>query len=151
MRNRMNLAATWLFLFALSILPGCGSDELNSPTAAKLRGLGNFYLEHAGAKGGKGPADEQAFKKYLRNLPDFVLKNNGLDPDAIDAAFVSERDQEPFVVRYGIKIDKISGTSAPLIAHEKTGKNGKRLVAFANAKVELVNEARLQELLAATP
>jgi hypothetical protein len=141
----------WLCVLALGAASGCGSDELNSPTAAKLRGLGNLYLEAAVIKNGKGPASEQEFKKHLRSLPDFIITENGLDPTAIDASLVSERDQEPIVIRYGLMIKQISAKSAPLVAHEKTGKKGKRLVGFANGTVELVDEARFQELTSATP
>src|SRR5262245_58654208 len=152
MRNRTNfrlLPMIWLVLLALGAGAGCGSDELNSPTAVRLRGLANLYLDCAVAKNGKGPANEQEFKKHLRSLPDFVVQMNGLDPGALDAAFVSERDNEPLVIAYGVSISGMSGTSAPMVAHEKTGKNGKRLVAFANAKVELADEARIKELTAA--
>ena len=137
----------WLGPFVLILVAGCGGvNELDSPTAAKLKALGNFYLEHAASHGKRGPADEKEFKKHLRGAPDFILKNYGLDPDNIDAAFMSERDQEPFVVFYGQGIGSVSGHSAPLVAHEKTGKNGRRLVAFANGKVDLVDDARLEEL-----
>ena len=47
---------------------------------------------------------------------------------------------------YGQNLGKISGDSKKVIAHEKTGKNGKRLVAFASTKVDLVNEAELERL-----
>jgi hypothetical protein len=33
-----------------------------------------------------------------------------------------------------------------VIAHEKTGKNGKRLVVFVSTKVDLVDDVRLKEL-----
>jgi hypothetical protein len=138
-----------LALLVLSASAGCGSNELESPAAARLSGLAKLYLDCAVAKNGKGPANEQEFKKHLRSLPDFIVRMNGLDSDALDAAFVSERDNEPLVIVYGVSISGMSGTSAPMVAHEKTGKNGKRLVAFANAKVELADEARLQELTAA--
>ena len=151
MRTGKNNAAAWLFLLALVAAPGCGSDEVNSPTAARLKGLATQYLDYAVAKNGKGPAREEDFKKHLRGQPGFVLEMNGLDPKAIDAAFVSERDGEPFVVLYGIMISQISGTSAPLVAHEKTGKGGKRLAVLANAKVEHVDEARLRELMSTKP
>jgi hypothetical protein len=154
MQDRMNSRlrpVAWLFLLALSALPGCGADELNSPTAVRLRGLANLYLDCAVPKNGKGPTSEQEFKKHVRSLPDFISKENGVDPKSIDASFVSERDQEPIVIRYGLTIKQISGTSAPLIAHEKTGKNGKRLVAFANGKVALVDEAQLQNLMSDKP
>jgi hypothetical protein len=141
----------WLGLLALGAVPGCGSDELNSPTAVRLRGLASLYMDYAASRTGKGPATEGEFKKHLRTLPDHVLNANGCDPNKIDEVFVSPRDQEPFVVRYGIKITRISGTEAPLVAHEKSARNGKLLVAFANGKVEHVDEARLQELKAANP
>ena len=143
--------AAWPLALALAAAAGCGSDARKSPTPGKLKALGNFYLEYAASNRNKGPANEQAFKRHLRGAPDFVLKNAGLDPGAIDAAFVSDRDQEPFVILYGIQISQISGTSGPLIAYEKTGKNGKRLVGFANGKAELVDDARLEELKSARP
>jgi hypothetical protein len=136
-------------LVAVVALPGCGSNELDSPTAKKLRALGNFYLEHAVAKSGKGPVNEQEFKKHIRATPDHVLSVSGIDRASIDSLFNSERDQEPFVVVYGLTITKVGGDAAPLVAHDKTGANGKRLVGFANGKVELVDESRLNELLAA--
>ena len=106
-----------------------------------------MYLDYAAAKGG-GPPNEEEIKKHLRRVEKFVLQGNGVDPNAIDATFVSERDKEPFVVLYGVGISQISGTSAPVVAYEKTGVGGKRLVAFANTKLDHVDEAKLQELIA---
>jgi hypothetical protein len=147
-RNILLRPGTWLVLLALLAAPGCGSNELESPTAIRLGKLAGFYLDCAVAKNGKGPANEKALKGHIRSIPGFSLQASGVDPAAIDSLFVSDRDQEPFVVLYGLTIAQVSGTKAPLVAHEKTGKNGKRLVGFANAKVELVDEARLQELIA---
>jgi hypothetical protein len=141
----------WLFGLTLLTIPGCGSNDLASPTAGRLRGLANMYLDYAASKNGKGPASEQEFKQHLRNQPGFVLEMNGLDPKALDTMFVSERDQQPLVIRYGTNISQISGTSAPLVAHEQTGKNGKRLVAYANGNVELVDDTQFQSLTSAKP
>jgi len=130
-------------------LAGCtGSDALKSATAARLKGLATMYLDYAAAKGG-GPPNEEAFKKHMRTVEKFVLQGNGVDTNAIDAAFVSERDKEPFVVLYNVGISHISGNSAPLVAYEKTGVGGKRLVAFANTKLDHVDEAKLKELMTA--
>lgn len=142
-------SARGLILVLLCAAAGCGSNDLESSTAVRLRALATLYLDYAVPKNGKGPANEREFKKHLRGLPAFVLEMNGLDANTLDTAFVSERDGEPLVIHYGLSITQISGTSAPPLAHEKTGKNGKRLVAFANTKVELVDESRLQELTAA--
>jgi hypothetical protein len=137
---------SWLVLPVAVALFGCGADERNSPTALKLKALANFYLDCAVAQRGQGPANEQAFKKHIRSVPDFQLRANGLDPATVDATFVSERDQEPFVIAYGTPIARISGDSTQVIAHEKTGKNGKRLVVFVSTKVDLVDDSRLKEL-----
>jgi len=145
---RLSVARS-LVLAAAVALPGCGSSELDSPPAKKLGALGNFYLECAVAKNGKGPASEQDLKKHIRATPDHVLSASGIDRASIDSLFSSERDQEAFVVLYGLTIKQVGGKSAPVVAHEKSGRDGKRLVGFANGKVELVNESRLNELIAA--
>jgi hypothetical protein len=137
---------SWLILPVAVALLGCGADERNSPTALKLKALANFYLDCAVGQQGRGPANEQAFKKHIRSVPDFQLKANGLDPAQLDATFVSDRDQEPFVVAYGSAVGRISGDSTQVVAHEKTGKNGKRLVVFVSTKVDLVDEGRLKQL-----
>jgi hypothetical protein len=137
--------AAILLLVAIGVA-GCGGDDaLKSPAAAQLKGLATMYLDFAASKG-TGPQSEEAFKKHLKSVEGFVLQGNGLDPKQIDAAFVSPRDKQPFVVLYGVGIGRISGESAPLVAYEKTGVNGKRLVAFANTKLAHVDEAGLEEL-----
>jgi hypothetical protein len=146
MRTRIGTAG--LVLSLLASLPGCGSNELESPTAVKLKALSNFYLDYAVAQQGKGPASEEVLKKHIRSQPEFILKTNGIEPGAIDGLFKSDRDQEPFVVVYGKTIARISGDSTKLLVYEKTGRNGKRLIAYDNGKVDHVNEARLKELAA---
>jgi hypothetical protein len=127
---------------------GCSDDALKSPTAVKMSGLANAYLDHVvGANG--SPPDQAAFKKHLLGLRASVQYDYHVDPSKIDAFFISERDNEPFVVTYGQGVGKISGESKHVIAHEKTGKNGKRLVVFTSTKVDLVNEAELERLKAA--
>jgi hypothetical protein len=136
-------------IIALAALNGCGGDSaLNSPTALKMKGLANAYLDHVvGANG--SPKDEAAFKKHIKGLRPSVQYDCKIDPDNIDASFVSERDNQPLVVMYNEDVGKISGDSKKVIAHEKTGKNGKRLVVFAGTKVDLVGEAELEQLKAA--
>jgi hypothetical protein len=155
MRNGRNLGS-WvvagLFVLALCVLPGCGSsDELNSPTAARLRGISTYYLDLAFARNGPGPGSEQELKKHMRRQERSDLISYGIDPQALDSTFVSGRDQEPFVVLYGQTIRKVTADEAPLVAHEKTGKDGKRLAVLANNKVHLVDEAGLEALKSPKP
>jgi hypothetical protein len=139
--------AAGLFVVLLALgPPGCSrSDPLKSPAATRLKGLATMYLDYAAAKG-SGPPNEEALKKHFRAVEGFVLQMNGVDPKAIEETFISPRDNQPFVIVYGVGINGISGTKAPLIAYEKTGVSGQRLVAFANTKLDHVDEAKLKEL-----
>src|SRR5947207_15917680 len=111
-------------LSGLAIVLGCsGSDTLNSPTAARLKKLSTMYLDYAVARNGGGPASEDVLKKHIRNSDGRTLQANGIDKNEIDSLFISERDQQPFVVIYGIGIRQISGNSKTVVAYEKTGQN----------------------------
>jgi len=113
-----------------------------------MKGLANAYLDHVvGANG--PPTDEATFKKHMKGLRASVQYDYHINPDNIDASFVSERDGQPLVVMYGQGPGKISGDSKKVIAHEKTGKNGKHLVVFASTKVDIVDDAELERLKAA--
>jgi hypothetical protein len=136
-----------LFLFLAAL--GCGGDNaLNSPTALKMKGLANAYLDHVVGRGGS-PANEESLKKHMRELRASVQYDYQIDPNNVDASFVSSRDNQPLVVIYGKGVGKISGDSKHVIAHEKTGKNGKRLVVFVSTKVDVVDEAELERLKSA--
>jgi hypothetical protein len=136
------------WLFAALAASGCSDDALTSPTALKMQGLANAYLDHVvGANG--APADEAALKKHMRSLRASVQYDYKIDPNNVDASFVSERDQQPLVVIYGQGIGRISGDSKQVVAHEQTGKNGKRLVVFVSTKVDHVDEAELERLKSA--
>ena len=126
---------------------GCGnSDDLSSPAANRLRTLATVYLDYAVAKG-TGPANEQQLHKHVQSVPGFLLEAGGVNPKAGSAAFVSERDGEQFVVRYGVGISQAEGDEAPIIAYEKTGKDGTRFVAFANGKVDCIDDIAAMELM----
>ena len=111
-----------------------------------MRGLTAVYLDFAVAKG-KGPANEQQLRKHIRNVPAFLIEASGIDPRSSAAAFVSERDGEPLVIRYGVGISQQKGSIAPVIACEKKGKDGTRFVAFANGHVDCLDEVAAKELM----
>src|SRR5947207_15781184 len=94
--------ATILLLASIAVsLAGCGGgDALNSPTALKMKGLANAYLDHVVSANGP-PADESALKKHMKGLRGSVQYDYHINPDNIDASFVSERDKEPLVIDYG--------------------------------------------------
>jgi hypothetical protein len=129
----------------LLLAAGCNdSAELSSPTAKRLRVLATAYLDYAVAKG-TGPENQKQLQGHLRNVPGFLLEAGGVSPETGQAAFVSQRDGEPFVIQYGIGV--ACGSEAPPIACERTGKDGTRLVAFANGQVACVEEVAAKELM----
>jgi hypothetical protein len=60
--------ALGLAALALTTISGCGSNELESPTAVRLGKLSGFYLEYAIANNRKGPGNDQALKKQSVSL-----------------------------------------------------------------------------------
>ncbi len=84
----------------------------------------------------KGPSDKAKLKEYLTTNPTalFILKRIDVTPENIEEFFISERDNEPFQIKY-----KLKGVADHAIVFEKTGIDGKRLVAFSTPR-ELENE-----------
>jgi len=140
--------ATGILGFIVLGFVGCGDSGLNSPTALRMSGLANSYLDMS-YQGGP-PANEEALKKHMRAMHPGEQYSRNIDPNNLDACFKSERDNEPLVVIYGLK-PELSGQSKQVIAHEKTGKNGRRLVVFASTKVASLGEAELEQLKSAKP
>jgi hypothetical protein len=143
MRILKLITLPWLLMPPMA---GCGDSDLSSPSANRLRVLAAVYLDYAAAKG-TGPENEKQLHKHVRNVPGFLFDAAGVSPDAEADAFVSERDGETFVIRYGVGISQAPGDDAPVIAHEKTGKDGTRFVAFANGDVNCVDEVAAKELM----
>ncbi|MBI1832587.1 MAG: hypothetical protein HYR84_14190 [Planctomycetes bacterium] len=91
------------------------TTEPNTPISQQnLRAVGDAYGEMVREKN-RPPANLEELKPYL--------KKRG-DPDAL---IKSENDGEPFVIYFGVNISA-TGKEVPVIAHEKSGRGGKRLV-----------------------
>lgn len=86
--------------------------------------------------GMKGPKDKETLLEYFRGNENLagVLKIVGANIDDIDDYFVSERDGEEFIVRYGL-----SGLANHAIVFEKTGVEGLRKVGLSPVQ-ELAEE-----------
>lgn len=144
------MLALRLFALALAaaLVCGCGgSDALESPTAARLKGLSLMYMDHIVAKNGNTPANEAELKKHMRTVDAIQLSLAGFSRDKLDDAFVSLRDNEPFVVIYNVNAGTLGAKDGPVIAYEKTGVGGKKLVVNVSAQLSYVSEDRLQEML----
>jgi hypothetical protein len=142
-----NLRSMAVALGLATLLAGCGKDDaLSSPTAARLKGLSTMYLDYIVAKGGP-PTSEAELKKHMRTIDQIQLSLAGFERSKIDEAFISQRDNEPFVVVYNVAAGTLGAKDGPVVAYEKTGVGGKKLVADVSTNLFHVNDARLQEML----
>src|SRR5262245_819209 len=142
LRNWLLPMGLLLFLAAGS---GCSDDALKSPTAKKMANLANVYLDYVANKG-SAPPDDDALKKHIKSTYASVLPDKGIDPNNGDVLFSSERDNQPFVVQYKLPITTLSANSPEVVAYEKTGKNGRKLVVQLSTKVQSVTDSQLEEL-----
>lgn len=118
----LSLIACFIFLC------GCGSDgksvaEIKDSNIKKIHALYSFYMSNNGYQ---GPKSEEVLREYLGTKDgEFAIKRMDMDPSKIDDYFLSERDGEPFVIRYGLK-----GVADHAIVFEAVGVEGKRMVAL---------------------
>jgi hypothetical protein len=154
--SRASDVRPWAITLAICIvaggcLVGCGdSSDRESAIAAvnqqNIQRLANLYFAYQMKHDWHGPPDEQAFKQFLRGYNPDKLARIGIDPNAIDALFVSERDGEPFKIRYGVR-GSAMGSSEPVIFESK-GAGGRRNVGFLNMVQREVDDAEYNDLFA---
>lgn len=129
-------------------LTGC-SDKTAKEVAAmnrtNMHRLANLYAAHQNYKGGKGPSSEADFKEFIKKFDAEKLTMMGVNSAEVDKLFVSERDGKPFKVRYNVGGGR--GSVDPVV-FEAEGAEGKKQVGYTGGKVEDVDDATYQQLLA---
>ena len=119
------LRLTVVVAMACLVFTGCGGPptaeeaiaEANNSNIKRVANLYSMVQMRAGRQFA-GPQDEEEFKKVLSETAPLILERMGVDPSSIDSVFVSERDGEPFTIRYGI-VGSPYGCQEPAI-FEKT-------------------------------
>jgi hypothetical protein len=115
-----------------------GSKErVLTPTEVRLMKVAALYREYNAATQ-RPPADIDELKNWVKRLDKRRL--NFLDVDEVDSLFVSERDQQPFV------LDPPPPSIGPILAHEKTGTGGKRFVVSSTGNVTEVDEENFKQM-----
>lgn len=129
-----------ILALSLSLLVGCGGHEpptlaeVNNTNIKKVRGAYGMYMILHGLS---GPEDEQTFKEFLKTDAGAGVKlgRMGISQDKVDEMFISERDGEPFKIRYGLV-----GRGDYPIVFESKGVEGNRFVAFLTPREVNANE-----------
>jgi hypothetical protein len=84
------------------------------------------------------PANVDELKAWAKKLPKDKLAVLGIEN--VDEAFVSPRDQQPYVLVRG-------GPQMMIQAHEKTGEGGKRYVVYTTGSVFEMADKAFNELM----
>ena len=148
--TRFSLTIQWRFavLFSFCVVAaGCQGKTAGelAPVESNVKNIAIFYGRYMSQNRGRTPPDEATLKKFIASHPATELA--ALKATDVDQLFVSPRDKQPYVVRYGATLPPPSPTGSPVIAYEKDGVGGRRFVAFANAGVEELDDARFQQLV----
>ncbi|MCU0877742.1 MAG: hypothetical protein MUF06_08175 [Pirellulaceae bacterium] len=132
-------------LAAVALAAGCGNPEKVAQESSNLKPLVVLYGQFIGQHRGKPPADEAEFKAFVQKVDPERLKS--FQVTDVDSMFISSRDNQPYVVRYG-KLEGPAGPAGqPVVAYEQTGVDGKRYVASAIGAIEEVDEETFRKMV----
>ncbi len=154
MKRRVNakvLLGACLLLGVVAAQSGCSPDTsdpnvvISQANKTNIQRLRNLYVMYQMKNKFQGPKDEAEFKEFIKAADVSILEPMGVDPAKVDELFISERDNEPFVVKYGVPTTP-RGSTDPVI-FEKTGVGGKKMVAFLNMSEREVDDTEYQQLL----
>jgi hypothetical protein len=116
-----------------------------SKNDSNIKRLANLYQSYQSRHRSQGPKDEATFRDYIQHaMPAHRLEMMQVDPDNIEALFVSERDNQAFHIRYGVG----GGTGwVVAVVFEQQGVSGEKQVGFTDGSIEEVGESRYRQLL----
>ena len=132
----INHRAAVLVALLVGILCGCGPTKGNAKAfvqkmnSSNGKRLVNLYAQYQGEYG-SGPKSDAIFKKYIAAKSPATLEEMGVAPGSIDKLFISERDGQPFFIRYGIPY---VGGLQQAVVFESQGQGGKVNVFFFGLK-----------------
>ena len=135
-------------LLLVPLTTGCGgpdaADMLAAANDSNMQRLANLYAAFQSRHDWRGPTDEAEFKEFLNSWNPDKLAAIGVEPGAIEELFISDRDGEPFQIRYGVA-GHIMGSDAPVV-FEAAGVKGKRMVGFLNMTSKEVDDIEYERL-----
>jgi len=130
-----------LFALASLMTGGCSRSGDADSENLHIKQISELYRAYVAAHRGELPPDEATLKKYAKSLSPQLLEAMGIKD--VDAGFSSPRDSLAYVVAYGP-----SKTMGVVIAYERKGVDGTRLVATREGAASKVGEDEFRKLMA---
>jgi hypothetical protein len=136
--------ARCVYLLLAFVAVGCGGGAVGpapqDDTIERLRKLFNLYNAYV-QKQQKAPPNEAALREFGQKLTPQQRGDLTIGED-LESIFVSSRDQQKFVVQYGLKPNPAKSQA---LAWEATGKNGMRCVVLTMGYPAEYDEKTLEE------
>ena len=146
--NRELAAAVCIFVVTLTGCSGASSDSMfAAATDSNAKRLGTLYAQFQLSNADDyllGPSDKEKFVEFIQSRSSSGLQRIGVDKNNLDALFVSERDQQPFKIRW--EVQGISRGPAQPVIFESAGSNGKFIVGFTGFIQKEVDQSEYDHL-----
>jgi hypothetical protein len=140
--------AHWAVAAVLLLAAGCGGDKstklLQELNDSNIKRVSMLYTVFQGQHGMRGPKDENELKDFISSQGPRALERIGVSLDELESLFLSERDNEPFKIRYGLKTN--ARQSPVPIVFETVGVDDKFMVAFSGFVCKEVDKAKYDQL-----
>jgi hypothetical protein len=138
----------WYGIIVIGVcVAGCGGESQVpvGDAAESIRKLALAYVQFAAANKGVGPADQDTLEKFL-------AKRNAISSEQARAYFVSPRDNQPYIIRWGQRPlgSGLTGAEVPkpsVIILERTGVDGMRYVADGQLGIRQLSDEKLDQLI----
>jgi hypothetical protein len=139
-------AALVLLAVYAALLSGCGDGEAQKQMQERdnIRTLARMYGQFMSGHRGVGPKNEAEFKQYLESRKGELAGEQITD---INTLFISNRDEKPYVVVYGLGQPAAMTPTGRVIAYEQQGVDGKRMVAYETMAADELDEERFKSVV----
>jgi hypothetical protein len=150
-RFKPSVCSATAVLLVVAALVGCDArvnpdDAVAAANSNNIQRVTNLYLAYQTNNNWMGPDDESKLKDFIRSLPESQLTRIGVNPGQLDDLFISERDGQPFKIRYKV-LGNMRGSTEPVV-FDAEGSGGQRMVGFLDMTQREVDAAEYDSLFA---
>lgn len=146
--HRVVISAMCAVFVSIAGCSGSKSDKMFAEaTDSNAKRLGTLYAQYQVSNRDRrflGPADKEAFVAFIKEQNARGLERIGVDPNNLEAIFVSERDNQPFKIRWAVQ--GVSRGPAQPVIFESEGRDGKFIVGFTGFIQKEVDQAEYDRL-----